>query len=148
MSETTQGPNEATQVADQQADTSTKEVGHVAAKMVGFGPDGAKEYQKIAQEYLIGLEQLSRVLARKRKSEVVSPFDVQTAAVSMGDSPERKLRHLSELGTLFVGAGLAYLGNVIFAPPSPSPYTFKNALLVFLPLLVGCILYAFSWGRG
>ena len=41
-----------------------------------------------------------------------------------------------------VGAGLAYLGTVV----TGSSYTFENAMLVFIPLLVGFALYAYCWG--
>jgi hypothetical protein len=143
MAEATQRPNSATHIAAEQATTSESHASQELPSLMGFGRDGAQEYDKAVREYLIGLEQLSRALARKRKSEVVSPFDVQQATVFLGADPDRKFRHIGEIGTLLIGAGLAYLGNVIFG----SSYTFGSALLVFLPLLVGCILYAFSWGR-
>jgi hypothetical protein len=109
----------------------------------GFGHDGAAEYQRFASEYLTRLDQLSRVSAQNRESEAVSPFDVRWAAGMLRGGRAAKGKHASEIGTLLIGASLAYLGSVIYG----SAYTFANGMLIFLPLLVGCILYTYSWNR-
>ena len=109
----------------------------------GFGPSGAAEYNKFVDEYSIALKQASRAVAQLRKAEVVAPFDVQIAAGSLNVNRNNRFRHIGEIGTLLIGAGLAYACNVMFT----SSWTFKNALIMFIPIIVGSILYTYTWRR-
>jgi hypothetical protein len=124
--------------------SSIEQASYAVPSLTGFGEDGAAEYHEFVSKYLIALEQVSRASARNRESEVVSPFDVRVAASSLRGFGNNKTKHADEIGTLLIGASLAYLGSVIYG----SNYTWGNALLIFLPLLIGGILYAYSWNRG
>jgi hypothetical protein len=116
----------------------------VPSELAGFDPAGASEYEKQSREYRKALEQVSRAIAKQRNSDSVIPFHVQLAVESLGKDSGQKFKRLNELGALLIGASLANLGVIIFG----SAYTFKSALLVFIPLLPGCILYAYTWRRG
>jgi hypothetical protein len=110
----------------------------------GFSPAGAAEYTKATQGYLIALEQASRAVAKAKKSDSVSESHVQIAVGSLGGDHNSRFRHIGQAGSLLIGSGLGYFAMVIYG----SSYTFKNSVIIFLPLLFGFILYAYSWGRG
>ena len=118
--------------------------GQTPESLDGFSPGGAKEYEKISQEYLIALAETSRAVALRKNADVASPFHVQVAAEALGGDRGRFAQRLGEIGTLLIGGGLSYLGTVVYG----SSYTFKNSLIVFVPLLIGCILYAYRLARG
>jgi hypothetical protein len=111
---------------------------------IGFSAAGAAEYTKASQGYLIALEQASRAVAKAKKSDSVSEFHVQIAVDALGGDHNSRFRRISETGSLLIGLGLGNLAMVIYG----SSYTFRNALIVFVPLLVGFTLYSYSWGRG
>jgi hypothetical protein len=110
---------------------------------IGFSVAGAAEYTKASQNYLIALELASRAVAKYKKSDSVSEFHVQIAVDALGGDQGNRIRRISEVGSLLIGAGLGYLAMVIYG----SSYTFKNALILFTPLLIGFTLYSYSWGR-
>jgi hypothetical protein len=136
------GSNEPT--PDEASARPTGSSGQTPASLDGFSPGGAKEYEKISQEYLIALAETSRAVALRKNADVASPFHVQVAAETLGGDRGRTAQRLGEIGTLLIGGGLSYLGTVIYG----SSYTFKNSLIVFIPLLIGCILYAYRLARG
>jgi hypothetical protein len=114
------------------------------AVLDGFSPGGTREYEKISQEYLIALAEASRAVALRKKADSASAFHVQIAAEALSGDRSRAARRSGEIGALLIGGGFSYLGSVIYG----SSYTFKNAVIVFIPLLVGCALYVYSVARG
>jgi len=108
-----------------------------------FSPAGLAEYEDAARNYIVALEQASRGLARLKNSDLISAYHVQLAVDLLSSGKKRWVSRISDVGTLLIGAGLGYLGSMVFG----SSYTFKNALISFAPLLLGCVAYAYAWGR-
>jgi hypothetical protein len=114
-----------------------------AEGVVVFSEAASVELSKYGAEYVLGLEQVSRALAQGKGAEMVLAADVQTAAAGLGARQHGKFKRIGEVGALLIGAGLGYVGTVVLS----SSYTFKNALVAFIPLLVGTALYIASWTR-
>jgi hypothetical protein len=108
-----------------------------------FSEAASVELSRYGTAYLLALEQASRAVADGKGAEMVLASDVQTAAAALGAKRNRKFKRIGEVGALLVGAGLGYVGTVVLT----SSYTFKNALVAFIPLLVGTALYILSWAR-
>lgn len=115
----------------------------IVAELNGYSPDGLEEYHKAAREYLIALDRLSTAKAKLKNSDTVGSYHVRVAVDMLNTGKSDWLSHVNDIGILLVGAGLGYLGIVIFG----SSYTFKNAMIAFMPLLIGCIMYAYASGR-
>jgi hypothetical protein len=137
-----QGANDTAQVAGITQAASREALG-TSRELIGFGPHGAAQYQKHVEEYLIILEKTSRAVAEQRGVEVVGPAEVTQAANSLGIAGSRKAKHAGEIGALLIGAGLAYLGSVLVEHKT----TFSNAVISFVPILIGVVLTVFSWTR-
>jgi len=116
---------------------------HPLPALTGFGEHGAEEFKRIVSEYITALEQLSRTIARDMESDAVSPPDVRAAQAALRGLKKAKGKHANEIGTALIGFGSAYLVSVIFS----KAFTFGNGLLIFIPLLVGFTLCAYSWNR-
>lgn len=143
MPEAAQGANDKAQVTGTREDISRPEARGNARELVDFGPQGAARYQRYVEAYLITLEKTSRTVAKQRGVEVVGPTEVKLAADSLGIVGDRKAKHAGEIGALLVGGGLAYFGSVLGAGAT----TFSNAIISFVPILVGVALVVYSWSR-
>jgi hypothetical protein len=137
MSEVSPEVGETAQAAGLQGAASVKEPVHVVAQL------GVAAYEKAAQDYIIALEQTSRAKAKLKNSNVIVPYHVQLAVDFLSSGKKGWVARVSDVGVLLIGAGLGYLGNMIFG----SSYTVRNSIFSFVPLLLGCMAYAYAWGR-
>lgn len=142
MSEAVQWTSAKAQATTEEQDASPR-APETGRELTGFGPHGAARYERYVQEYLITLEKASRAVAKQRGVEVVGPTEVKLAADSLGIVGDRKAKRAGEMGALLIGAGLAYLASVLVEHKT----TFVNALISFIPLLIGVALIVFSWSR-
>lgn len=145
MSETARGANDKVQTTTSTGqDVPRHEALSTSRELTGFGPQGAAQYQRYVSAYLITLEKTSRAVAKQRGVEVVGPTEVKLAADSLGIVGDRKAKHAGEIGGLLVGGGLAYFFSVLGGGQT----TFSNAVISFVPILIGVALIVFSWTRG
>jgi hypothetical protein len=108
-----------------------------------FSIEGREEFSRAGELYLTALEQASIAVARRKQADSISAPHVQLAVDALDSQPKKRIERIREIGILLIGAGFGYLSITIFG----DSYTFKNALLSFIPLLVGFAFYAYSLGR-
>ncbi len=108
-----------------------------------FSPNGLAEFKKATDNYVMALEQACQAIARRRRSDQVSEYEVRLATDVLDTRRTGRTERIREIGILLIGAGLSYLTVMVFG----SSYTFRNALITFVPLLFGSIAYAYSWGQ-
>lgn len=145
MSEASQGPGEAAQSPSSQTAARTRppEPAPLTRQLGDFSADGLEAYEKALQDYIIALEQTSRAKARLKNSSAIDSYHVQLAVDFLNNGNKSWVAHVSDVGVLLIGAGLAYLGNIIFG----SSHTTTDLVFTFVPLLLGGMAYAYAWGR-
>jgi histone H3/H4 len=116
----------------------------VAPSLLRYSIEAQQEHATRTADYFVSLESLSRVIARQKQSDDVQASHVGLAAEALGKNTSPKtIRRTAEIGFLMAGAGLGYLGNVILS----EAYTFGNAMIFGVPILVGVGMYSYALGR-
>jgi hypothetical protein len=116
----------------------------VAPSLLRYSLEARQEHASRTVDYFVSLEELSRVIAKQKQSDDVQASHVRLAAEALGRNKARKLfRRAAEIGVLFAGAGLGYLGNVLIS----EAYTFTNAVIFGVPILVGVGIYFYAVGQ-
>jgi hypothetical protein len=109
-----------------------------------YSPEAVGEHERTTIEYATMLIQLSRDIAKQKKSDDVQAYHVGLAAEALGKTKaSTALRRLAELGTLVAGAGLGFLGNVVIA----DDFTAGNTLMFMIPIAIGMGLWTYTLGR-
>jgi hypothetical protein len=110
---------------------------------LSFSPSAASEMAATVEKYRLSLESGSRAFALAKHSDVVSASDIQLAASSLVVKQERgKIQRIRDISVLVMGLGLGELAIMVLS----STYTVRDLVLMFIPLLVGAVIYAFCWG--
>jgi hypothetical protein len=125
------------------APSATERIKLAGLRAADFSPAGLVKYDNATRNYVVALQQTSRGIARLKNSDLISAYHVQLAVDLLSSGKKTWVSRISDVGTLLIGAGLGYFGGMVF----DSSYTFKNLLISFVPLLLGCVAYAYAWGR-
>jgi hypothetical protein len=111
-------------------------------RTMDLSPAAQEEFQKLNATHALRVRELATNAARAKNADVVSKSDITFAANAMGMSiTKKRYKVASDFGAGFIGAALAGGVAIVIA----DTYTFKTALAVGIPLLIGLALYIYSY---